>query len=382
MTYLFALVLSFATFALLRRGLRWLWRMLDERAARQGRLPPFWKARQWITRPLWGYRRGQVFASLGAACFFLWTVLSTASPWFAPPLVLRVDVSRSASNLTHFYGAPEGWLEPTKSSSVEETIERKSVFPFPRLQLTYPSSDASQQHDSGGIIICDWPAEGAVRDCRLNLTTTLRSPLGVMVSKRPSASPSKVSAVFSSDGSTIEAHWHEGLVSFPSKAFGAADFDGGTAALLASGPAPVSRDWMIAATRGAFAPSIITDWPASGGDGTNRYVFAHASEQLLFAAFLSVSELADPSILLNHDLSVLRQNVLRDYATIFGHLDQAPALAALLTAPLPDSNDTWAIAAALARQPQLRHLYPRRDVHAKGVYEKLLADLSASGILQ
>ena len=381
MIYLFGLILAFAIVVLLKRALRWLWRVLDARAAKRGKLPPFWKARRWIVSPLWGYRRGQVLASCIAACLCLWTVLATVSPLSAPPLVVRSGVSLAISKLSTFYGAPHDWLAAAKSSSIEETTERYTVYPFPRLHLTYASSGALPQQDLGGVIICERQVDGVEHRCRLNLATTLRSPLGLLDGEISGRSPARIAAAFSSDGNSVEAHWQQSPIYSTLTGKGVAEFDGDTPGLPASGPAPVSREWLIAAARGSSAPEIVTDWPFNDPRATNRYGFTLPSEQLLFAAFLSVSKLADPRILLTHDLSTLQQNVLRDYVTIFGHLDQSPDISALLAAPLPDSNDPLEITQALGRQPQVSHLYHRRDVHAKGVYEKLLADLRASGIL-
>jgi hypothetical protein len=373
-------VLNFFTFGLLRRGLNWTWRAVDAHSTRQGKLPPLWKFRQWIIRPLWGYRRWQVFTSCLAAYGCAWTVLTMAGPLSPSPLVFRSDVSASTSELTKLYGTPDHWLAPPKHSSSNAITDRYTKYPFPRLHLAY-ASGLGQQHDLAGVIICENLAEETGHECRLNIATPLHSPAEALYGRVRGTSPARIATVFSTHGNEINAIWHQSRGAFSKAAGRAALEGGGTLVRLGDEPATIARNWLIAAARGTITPAITMEWPDNGVSAPNRYSFSHDSEQLLFAAFLRVSELADQRILLNHDLHQLKDNVLRDYVTIFGHLDRSPEIAQLLSGPMPDSNNSVEIARALARQPQVAHLYNRRDVHAEGIYEKLLADLTAIVIL-
>ncbi len=369
-------LLNLVTFGLLKRVVDWFWQTLDAHETHRGRLPPLWNVRQWITRPLWGYRRGQFLASCLAAYCCAWTLFSIMGP-LSSPLVARSQVSASTSELAELYGVPDRWLAPAKSSSRDMVTDRYTNYPFPRLHLTY-ASGLGQQDDLAGVIICEDLADEAGQECRLNMATPLHSP--VAYDKVSGLSPSRIAAVFSTDGDRIHAFWHQSGGAFSGAAGRAALDGGGTLVQLGEEPAPIARDWLIAAARGSITPTITMGWSVNETSNPYRYSLSHAPEQLLFAAFLRVSKLADQRILLNHDLGVLKENVLRDYVTIFGHLDRSPRIAQLLSDPLPDSNNAEEIARALARQPQVSHLYTRRDVHAEGVYDKLLADLSAIGI--
>ncbi|MBK1794762.1 hypothetical protein JHL21_09630 [Devosia sp. WQ 349] len=379
MTFFIVIFISWVLVSLLRRAFRRLLREWDAHAARRGKPMPLWKLRQKLTAPLWGYRRGQVIASLLTAGMCLWLVLSTFAPWARPPWILRMDVSHSTNQLATLYGAPPAWLAVPKSASLEETIDRFERYPFPRLHLTYPASTQSTQPDLGGVIICETQSTAAQQNCRLRVATELRSLPGETINGIQIAPPARMAAAFSTDGKALNVHWHQSLEYTASAAKGEAVFAGGP--VPTASPIAISPEWLIAAASGDNAPAIVADWPFETLENTNHYVFAHAGEQALFATFLSASKLTDKGILEGHDLSALTQGVLQDYVTIFGHVDQSPAIAQLLTAPVPNSNDATAITAALARQPQTSPLYFRRDVHAKAVYEALLADLREVGLL-
>ncbi|SMQ73067.1 hypothetical protein SAMN06295905_2250 [Devosia lucknowensis] len=358
-----------------RLGARLL-RAIDGHAARRGRLPPLWAFRQWLARPLWGFQRGPIILSGATACFCLHSLLTIIGPLSSSPFVPHTKVSAATTGLMRLYGAPREWLAPVRAVSLEERTQNMSNYPFPRLHLDY--SGAGEDEELGGIIICDRiPGAGATA-CRLNLATPLWVPAGQSADSY--RLPARLGLVLSSDGDATIASWHAGYdTDEPSTA--AATLGGRDTTVRLRPPSPLPGDWLPDAAAGLFAPVLSLDWPVASARPTERYVFGSGAERTLIALFLRLSQQAGDEILVGHGVSQLRANVLADYVTILGHLDENPEIKELLAGFEPRSNDADAIARALARQPQLSTLYRRRDVHAARVYDALLRDLRETGLV-